>query len=104
MSRSALFLLLVLASSSLCAQPVNDLCADAIELDLDKQLDDNGNVSLSAVVVGSTEAATPDPEGLFPNAPGVWYSFVGNGDLANANTCGVGNDYDTALSVFAGGC
>ena len=104
MSRSALFLLLVLASSSLCAQPVNDLCADAIELELDKQLDENGNVSLSAVVVGSTEAATPDPEGLFPNAPGVWYSFVGDGALANANTCGVGNAYDAALSVFAGGC
>ena len=104
MSRSALFLLLVLACSSLYAQPENDLCVDATELELDKQLDENGNVSLSAVVVGSTEAATPDPEGLFPNAPGVWYSLVGNGDLVNANTCGVGNDYDTALSVFIGDC
>ena len=51
MSRSALFLLLVLACSSLYAQPVNDLCVDATELELDKQLDENGNVSLSAVVV-----------------------------------------------------
>ena len=104
MPRLALLALLILSCGNLRAQPVNDLCEDAIELDFEKRLDDNGVVSLGAVVEGSTAAATPDADGLFPNAPGVWYSFVGNGDLITATTCGVGNDYDTALSVFSGEC
>ena len=104
MPRIALLALLILSCGNLQGQPVNDLCEDAIELDFENRLDANGVVSLGAVVEGSTAAANPDADGLFPNAPGVWYSFVGNGDLITANTCGAGNDYDTALSVFSGEC
>ena len=84
--------------------PENDLCVDATELILEKQLDVNGVVFLGATAEGSTVTATPDEEGLFPNAPGAWYSFVGTGDWMNANTCGAVSNYDTALSVFSGGC
>ena len=55
-------------------------------------------------VTGSTAAATPDAGALFPNAPGVWYTIVGNRGVATVGTCGEGSAYDTALSVFTGSC
>ena len=50
MPRIALLALLILSCGNLRAQPVNDLCEDAIELDFEKRLDANGVVSLGAVV------------------------------------------------------
>ena len=94
MPRIFLLTLLVLSCGGLYAQPKNDLCENAIELD----------ATDGATAEGSTATATPDGEGLFPNAPGTWYSFVGTGDWMNANTCGAVSNYDTALSVFSGGC
>ena len=55
-------------------------------------------------VTGSTADATPDAGALFPNAPGVWYTIVGNRGVATVGTCGEGTAYDTALSVFTGSC
>ncbi|MBL05168.1 MAG: hypothetical protein CMJ99_05985, partial [Planctomycetes bacterium] len=55
-------------------------------------------------VTGSTADATPDEGALFPNAPGVWYTLVGNRGVATAGTCGEGSSYDTALSIFTGNC
>jgi len=94
MPRIFLLTLLVLSCGGLYAQPKNDLCENAIELD----------ATDGATAEGSTAAATPDGEGLFPNAPGAWYSFIGTGDWMNVNTCGAVSNYDTALSVFSGGC
>jgi hypothetical protein len=62
MPRIFLLTLLVLSCSGLYAQPKNDLCENAIELD----------ATDGVTAAGSTATATPDGEGLFPNAPGTW--------------------------------
>ncbi len=77
--------------------PVNDLCADAIA------------ISCGDSLTGSNTDATDSDEptdlcGIFNNgtAPGVWYSFAGNGDIVTVSLCGSG--FDTQLQVFSGNC
>ena len=80
------------------AQAQNDLCIDAIP------------VVCGDVVPGSTIGATLEIEGIdvpfcsqSVTAPGVWYSFLGTGDLVNASLC-AGPIYDSKLSVYTGSC
>lgn len=75
--------------------PVNDLCANAIE------------VTCGSVTAGSTVVATFDAApfcGTSNTASGVWYRLTGDGsDLAVASTCNDA-DYDTKISVYTGSC
>lgn len=75
----------------------NDLCANAI------------SISCGDTIPGTTDNASPDI-GSFPpcatavvNAPGVWYTFVGNGDVAklSLSNCTTSN---IDLNVFSGTC
>lgn len=75
--------------------PTNDLCADAIA------------VNCGDSVTGSTDLATSNDEpttfcGTGTGAPGVWYSFTGNGDLVTASLCN--SSFDTKIQVFQGSC
>ena len=75
----------------------NDLCDNAIDLG-----------TLPASVTGTTTGATPDTAvstscGTSITAPGVWYSFVGDGTTTTVSLCG-GTNYDSKLSVFTGTC
>jgi subtilisin-like proprotein convertase family protein len=74
--------------------PVNDLCAGAI------------NINCAQTIAGTTAAATPDAVGTcitaLGTAPGVWYSFAGDGSLTTLSLCGSG--YDTKIGVFSGSC
>jgi hypothetical protein len=75
--------------------PANDLCSGAIP------------VTCGNVYAGSTATATTlgDPStycGTTPGAPGVFYSFVGNGQLVTADLCG--SAYNTKINIYSGSC
>ncbi|MBL7729635.1 MAG: proprotein convertase P-domain-containing protein [Chitinophagaceae bacterium] len=74
--------------------PVNDLCAGALPL------------NCGQTITGSTASATTDAVATcittLNTAPGVWYTFAGDGSTTTINTCGSG--YDTKLGVFSGSC
>jgi hypothetical protein len=85
-------------TASVYAQPVNDLCADAIAL------------GVPSITDGSTVGATADtaPGGCGPTLhPGIWYTVVGTGYPMVATTCedfGGAHGYDTQISVYTGDC
>ncbi len=100
--------------------PVNDLCADAITLDLTLAGDTLGPFTNECGLVTSDEPATPPA--CFNNAIGadgnevnfdhsVWFSFVGDGNVYNIETTPCGslslggtiND-DTEIQVYTGAC
>lgn len=74
--------------------PENDLCAGALP------------IQCGDTVVGSTLDATnldtPGLCGVFPEAPGVWYSFVAGGEEVSLSLCN--SDYDTKVNVYKGNC
>ena len=86
----------------------HDVCDRATPLTLDQE----GNNAAGAAILftnlsGTTLGAADDPENDScgnSNAPGVWYSVVGNGQAMRALTCGEGSQYDTRLSLFSGEC
>lgn len=77
--------------------PANDLCQDAIELDVPD------------LVTGTTVGATFD-EGLpamcgtSVNTAGVWYRVTGVGGWMWVETCEPETGFDTKLSLFCGSC
>ncbi|MBK8611566.1 MAG: hypothetical protein IPL84_16905 [Chitinophagaceae bacterium] len=77
------------------AGPVNDLCVNALP------------ITCGSTVSGTTVGATFDAAGTCVTtntAPGVWYSFTGDGSYVTLSTCSAGTGYDTKLSVFSGSC
>ena len=75
--------------------PENDLCSGAIA------------VACGDTIVGSTLLASPleQPQACSPEteAPGVWYSIVGDGNSLTASLCG-GTDYDSKIGIYSGPC
>lgn len=76
--------------------PINgDLCAMAI------------NLPCGVSVSGTTTNALVDPEaftcGTDIQAPGIWYTFVGNGQNTVISTCSQ-YSYDTQLNAYSGSC
>jgi hypothetical protein len=83
------------ACETIPSAPDNDLCEDAI------------SINVGDIVLGSTTDATVDALdfcGTTINAPGVWYSVAGTGNVMVASTCGDFFDYDTKISVFCKNC
>ncbi len=79
-------------------RPPNDACRDAEFV-----------TALPFFTAGSTRFATGDVPpattcGTPVSAPGVWYSFLGDGTTVTITTCGVETDYDTQLNVYCGPC
>lgn len=82
--------------------PPNDQCVDATPID----------VASGAIQFGSTATATLNP--TFANlpdntcenvdAPGVFYSVVGTGEIFVATTTHPSTDFDTKLNVYRGSC
>ncbi|MCB9265066.1 MAG: T9SS type A sorting domain-containing protein [Lewinellaceae bacterium] len=72
----------------------NDLCSGAIP------------VSCGQTVSGSTIGATFDGVGTCGTsntAPGVWYTFQGDGSDVTVSTCNQAS-FDTKISIFTGSC
>ncbi|MEZ4758018.1 MAG: T9SS type A sorting domain-containing protein [Flavobacteriales bacterium] len=77
-----------------CAPLTNDVCAGAIP------------IACGDTLSGSTVSATADgaPDcGTSVSAPGVWYSFIGDGDQTTLSTCS-NVSYDSKINVYSGTC
>ncbi len=66
-------------------------------------------VAVPGSAFGDTTGGVPDPEGAVEctvtvgaASSGIWYTFTGNGNTLDINTCGSG--FDTVLRVFSGSC
>ncbi len=75
--------------------PPNDFCSGALPLPC--------GGSVSGTTVGATTDAVPFCGTTLTTAPGVWYTFVGNGAPNILNTC-TGTSYDSKIGVFRGSC
>jgi subtilisin-like proprotein convertase family protein len=79
-----------------CASPLpNDLCSGAI------------NINCGQTITGNTTTATTDATATtcgttLNTAPGVWYSFTGDGSNVTLSLCG--SSYDTKIGVYSGSC
>ncbi len=86
----------VQCTSCVLPPPPNDLCTGAITI--------NCGQSISS---STATGATTDPVGTcgtsLNTAPGVWYTFVGDGSTVTLNTC-TGTSYDSKIGVFSGSC
>jgi len=80
-----------------CAPPVNDNCASALPITC------GGSVS-GQTITATADAAAGTCVTPLNTAPGVWYSFVGNGSFVTATTCNAATTFDTKLGVFTGTC
>jgi gliding motility-associated-like protein len=73
----------------------NNLCADAIPIEC--------GTSQSQTTVGATTAGAPTFTcGTGPGSGGLWYSYIGTGDVVTMSLCG--SAYDTKIQVFTGSC
>ncbi|MDZ4796512.1 MAG: hypothetical protein SGI83_19765, partial [Bacteroidota bacterium] len=74
----------------------NETCSGAI------------NINCGQTINGSTTGAIIDPVAScgtsLNTAPGIWYSFQGDGSPVTLSTCGGVSNYDTKLGVFTGTC
>lgn len=81
-----------------CAAPppiANDDCTGAIPITCGS--------ATTGTTVGATLDAVPTCGTPLNTAPGVWYTFVGTGQLTTLNTC-TGTSYDSKIGVFSGTC
>jgi len=89
------FLFCVSTAPRVFAQPINDVCTNAIEISMDTVYD----------IDTSNATSTDDPTNVCsaPFGRGVWFSFRAprNGTLT-LNTCG--SDFDTVIGIFTGTC
>ncbi len=74
--------------------PVNDLCTGALP------------IACAQTITGNTSTATTDAVATcvtsLSSAPGVWYTFAGDGSITTLSLCG--SSYDTKIGVFSGSC
>jgi len=83
--------------ASCVCPPSNDVCANATPIGCGQVLTGttiNANLDPTAVSCDVTNAIT---------SAGVWYTFIGTGDLVNFSTCGSAGG-DTKIHVFTGNC
>ncbi len=82
--------------------PVNDLCADAINIncgDLISGQNSNGGTSTGEASL----TASCGTSGSMATANGIWYKTTGNGNSFEVSTCNF-NSYDTKIAVYTGSC
>ncbi|GGD34708.1 DUF7619 domain-containing protein [Flavobacterium orientale] len=73
----------------------NNLCANAVSVTC--------GTTVSQSTVGATIAGAPSFTcGTSPGAGGLWYSYVGTGDIATMSLCN--SSYDTKIQVLTGSC
>jgi hypothetical protein len=75
--------------------PVNDLCTGALPIACAQTI--TGNTATGATVDAVATCVT-----TLNSAPGVWYTFAGDGSITTLSLCG--SSYDTKIGVFSGTC
>ncbi|MBK7434988.1 MAG: proprotein convertase P-domain-containing protein [Chitinophagaceae bacterium] len=76
------------------AAPANDLCINALPI--------NCGQTINATTTGAALDVVPTCVTTLSSAPGVWYTFTGDGSNITLSLCG--SSYDTKLGVFSGTC
>jgi hypothetical protein len=93
-----LALLAVFSMTQASAQaPSNDLICNAIPIGCGS--------SVSGTTIGATNSGTGEAIGCGgwnQNTPGVWYSFLGNGNIVTLSLCST--PHDSQIAVFTGTC
>lgn len=75
--------------------PANDLCSGALPIACGQTI--TGSTASATVDAGAGTCVTP-----LNTAPGVWYTFAGDGSSTTLSLCG--SSYDTKIGVFSGSC
>jgi hypothetical protein len=75
--------------------PPNDLCANAIIVGCGQSI--NGNTYYATTTGAPASCVTP-----LNTSGGLWYKFIGTGQIITASLCG--SSYDTKIGVFTGSC
>ncbi|MFK7907818.1 MAG: CARDB domain-containing protein, partial [Chitinophagales bacterium] len=79
----------------LIANPsVNDVCSQAIEVTCGQTIEGSTTLSFSDNVPSCSTNLTDDS--------GVWYKYIGGGDMAKIDLCG--SAYDSKIGIFRGNC
>ncbi|WP_339889469.1 T9SS type A sorting domain-containing protein [uncultured Flavobacterium sp.] len=74
---------------------INDLCSGAIPITCSS--------TVTQTTVGATTTGAPTTTcGTSAGSGGLWYSYVGNGDITTFSLCG--SAFDTKIQVFTGSC
>ncbi len=63
-----------------------------------------GGSETGSTIGAGTADAPPTCGTTLNSSGGVWYSFLGIGDVVQVTTCNPGTNYDTKLGVFTGAC
>ncbi|MBX2928523.1 MAG: hypothetical protein KF852_11855, partial [Saprospiraceae bacterium] len=80
---------------SLCFGPANDLCANATSLTCGATITgDIGGATDTGAPAGCTGGGTPQG--------GIWFTFVGTGQLTTVSTAG--SNFNTQLNIYTGTC
>ena len=86
---------LALGNFTYTCPPANDLCDDAIAVVC-------GDIVTGSTVTATTIGAPTAFCGTGSGSGGVWYSFIGTGDIVTASLCG--SDFDTKIQIYEGAC
>jgi len=76
--------------------PVNDNCSGAIPVTCNTPIS-------GSTLFATTETNAPPACGTSVQAPGVWYTVIGNGGNITADLC-TGTGFDTKINVYTGDC
>lgn len=86
---------------SLAQSPLNDSCATAAFINYEEII--IGSTLESTLADAPINDCTTHPF-TSSNAPGLWYRFIGNGELVSISTCSDTTDFDTYIGLFSGDC
>lgn len=64
----------------------------------------NLGTTLNASIGSDFQCGAGGQVGVNNEAPGVWYTALGNGQTFELTTCASETDFDTAIQVFVGDC
>ncbi len=98
-ARTLMVCLLITASFAAFAQPANDLCANAVTITCGAGPYSGTNIAATGTGEPTTSCTTT------PGSFGVWYRYVGTGDIVTLTTCAAATPtMDTKLNVYTGTC
>lgn len=78
--------------------PVNDLCADAIDLECNTTV-------YGSTIAGSVDADAPECYIYGANGPGVWYKYTSSTNAEiTLSACDASTNFDVDMAVYTGEC
>ncbi len=81
-----------------CTAPLaNDLCTAATTVACGDTL------AATNLTASTTGQPTSSCNGVTPSGAGVWFKFIGNGDVVTAATCAT-TSYDSKINIYSGAC